>query len=93
MEHAAITDEIRRKVPQGTIYLYGSRTNDALRGGDIDLLVIGEPVSYADQIDLLLAIKARIGEQRIDLKLISPGQAASDAFVQSILPGAIKLLE
>lgn len=90
-EHAAIVEEIRNKMPAAAIYLYGSRTQDTLKGGDIDLLAIGPQVQYMDRIDILLAIKARIGEQKIDLKMATPEQAQRDAFIQSILPTAVLL--
>jgi len=90
-ERCAIVEEIRRKAPDAAIYLYGSRTDDQLRGGDIDLLAIATGCEWRDKIDILLAIKARIGEQRIDLNLMTPEQAAENAFVQSVLPRALPL--
>lgn len=90
-ERRAIVEEIHSKAPDTAIYLYGSRADDRLKGGDIDLLAISASLQWEDKIDLLLAIKARIGEQRIDLKIMTPAQAAQDAFVQSILPTAVRL--
>lgn len=90
-EHQAIVAEIRRKAPAADIYLYGSRADDRLKGGDIDVLAIAPAIEYQDKIDILLAIQSRIGEQRIDLKIVSPAQAHHDAFVQSILPAAVRL--
>jgi uncharacterized protein len=90
-ERRAIVEEIRAKVPRADIYLYGSRADDRLKGGDIDVLAIGPDFEWMDKIDILIAIKSRIGEQRIDLKLLTPEEAAEDAFVQSILPTAVSL--
>ena len=90
-ERRAIVEEIRRKLPDARIYLYGSRADESLRGGDIDLLVVGRGFEWADKIDMLIAIKARIGEQRIDLKLVTPEEAATDVFVQAVLPAAMRL--
>ena len=53
----------------GEIYLFGSRTNDTLKGGDIDLFIV--PATYNNltekKIDFLVKLKRSIGEQRIDV--------------------------
>lgn len=90
-ERHAIVEEIRRKAADAVIYLYGSRVDDRLRGGDIDLLVMTSEAEWPDKIDMLLAIKQRIGEQKIDLKLLRPEEAKKDTFVQAVLPGAVRL--
>lgn len=73
------------------VYLFGSRVRDDLKGGDIDLLVISESITFAQKLDILVGVKLRIGEQKIDLKIVTGDQAAEDPFVQSILPSAILL--
>lgn len=90
-EQTAIVQEIRNRDQDAVIYLYGSRTDNQLKGGDIDLLVVSQVIGYRDKVDILLDIKARIGEQKIDLKVVSAEALAKDAFVQSILPTAIRL--
>ena len=53
----------------GEIYLFGSRTDDSQRGGDIDLYVHStfcEKLA-AKKIDFLVEIKSKIGMQKIDL--------------------------
>jgi len=53
----------------GEIYLFGSRTNDTLKGGDIDLFIV--PETHNDlaekKIDFLVKLKRSIGEQKIDV--------------------------
>ena len=90
-ERQAIVEEIRNSRPDAEIFLYGSRVDDSLKGGDIDVLAIAACAELRDRIDIVLAIKSRIGDQRIDLKLVTPQQAADDEFVQSVLPGAARL--
>jgi len=92
-ERRSIVEEVRYKAPGALIYLYGSRTDDQLRGGDIDLLVIApEPeLEYGDRVDLLMAIKRKIGQQRIDLKILTPERSSHDEFAQAILPNALQL--
>ena len=53
------------------IWLFGSRVNDDVRGGDIDLYI--EPEIQAPdavvqaRLDALIELKQRLGEQKIDL--------------------------
>ncbi len=59
-------------------YLFGSRTRDDLRGGDIDLLIetgSNEPVEYAKELAFRSHLKFRIGEQKIDVLFIQPGDS------------------
>ncbi|MDX9696097.1 MAG: nucleotidyltransferase domain-containing protein, partial [Bacteroidales bacterium] len=61
-----------------TVSLFGSRTDDNKRGGDIDLLVsCGKKISsterYMLKIRFLVQLKKAIGDQKIDV-LIDGGQ-------------------
>jgi hypothetical protein len=76
--------------------LYGSRTKDELKGGDIDLLLITEQREAATNLlmqkhKILAAIKQLIGEQRIDFKIIAKAAIHDDPFVSIILPQSILL--
>jgi predicted nucleotidyltransferase len=57
------------------VRLFGSRLNDQLRGGDIDLLVecprpVPRPVWLATQITARL--QRKLGDRRIDVLVIDP---------------------
>ena len=86
-------DVIRSSVlkldPTAKIYLYGSRTQDHLKGGDIDLLVISEHIQFSDRITILTDILFQIGEQKIDLLIQTRSASIADEFVQNILKSAI----
>ncbi len=61
-----------------SVRLFGSRLNDALRGGDIDLLVdcarpVARPVWLAAQ--LTARLQRLLGERRVDVLLAAPGMA------------------
>ncbi|MCK5915065.1 MAG: nucleotidyltransferase domain-containing protein [Deltaproteobacteria bacterium] len=57
--------------PQSGLVLFGSRVDDSLRGGDIDLYITGFNRPAEQQLDakllFLVKVKRKIGEQRIDL--------------------------
>ena len=61
--------------PDARVRLFGSRTDDSARGGDIDLLVesdavIEQPVLVAARIGALLQLA--LGDQRIDVLISAP---------------------
>jgi len=63
----AIGEEVRRLDAKAEVYLFGSRVDDAARGGDIDLLVISETLGFRDVLRLRARILDRIGWQQLDL--------------------------
>ena len=63
----AIHEEIGRLDPKAEVYLYGSRVDDMARGGDIDLLVVSDRLSFRDVVRLRIRILDRIGWQQLDL--------------------------
>ena len=87
-EITAITD-ITKSVfgNNSTVRLFGSRTNDSLKGGDIDLLIqcnriISPSEQYKLKINFLVQLKKILGDQRIDV-LIEAKQQDSP-FIQTI---------
>ena len=71
---------IRREVAalvhaQAEVRLFGSRVQDGLRGGDIDLWV-SSPVAVPNRVLLAAQLVARLqmtlGDQRIDVRLVDP---------------------
>ncbi len=52
------------------VFLFGSRTDDSKRGGDIDLLIRTEcekKKSVLDRIRLIARLKQLLGDQKIDV--------------------------
>jgi len=66
-EISIITGSVNRLDPDAEVYLFGSRTDDAARGGDIDLLVVSEKLGFRDVLKLRREILDRIGWQQLDL--------------------------
>lgn len=60
-----------------TVRLFGSRVHDHLRGGDIDLHVIAEAAEQVDRHHegrFRRDLEDRIGDRRVDLLLLAPGE-------------------
>ena len=79
-----------------SLCLFGSRTDDALKGGDIDLLLrvskkILEKIKKL-KLDISREIKNRIGEQKIDILIIDQ-DPPKDAFHRLAIEHAIILKE
>ena len=76
--------------PGARVSLFGSRTRDDLRGGDIDLLV-ELPERSADKLSVSLRTSARlrmlIGERRIDVLVIDPQTAETPLIRAARLEG------
>ena len=78
------------------IRLYGSRTDDHLKGGDIDLLLLVNNPEFVDTLsarkhEILAQMKSLIGEQRIDLKITHKEELKEDPFLKSIMSTSILL--
>jgi len=49
------------------VYLFGSRIDDTKKGGDIDLYVESDDVSYDKQSKFWISLQIGLGEQKIDI--------------------------
>jgi len=55
--------------PKANIYLFGSRIDDSLQGGDIDLLVVSDCLTKKEIRLLRIEFFKYFGEQKIDILL------------------------
>ena len=80
---------------ESELYLYGSRVDDNKKGGDIDLLwVVSNSKVEAlnlEKYKILSRIKNLIGDQKIDLSIISKPQLKSDIFYSGVIKTAKKV--
>jgi predicted nucleotidyltransferase len=59
---------VMKYLPDAAIYLIGSRVNDNLKGGDIDILVIGKKeLTSQEKRNIKLAFYKELGEQKLDI--------------------------
>ena len=97
-EQRDIAEAARAVLPAGSrVCLFGSRVDDNLRGGDIDLLVEpGAALDAQQQVLLRTRLAARlyrlIGERRIDIVLATPGAADSRLIVAEARRQAVELV-
>ncbi|HLX11739.1 MAG TPA: nucleotidyltransferase domain-containing protein [Bacteroidota bacterium] len=67
-ESRIIRSAVDREFPGCALYLFGSRADDARRGGDIDLLIVGdEKRDLGKLLRLKIELKEHLGDQKIDI--------------------------
>ncbi|WP_019611789.1 nucleotidyltransferase domain-containing protein [Thioalkalivibrio sp. AKL7] len=70
-QQTIIREEVGRAFgPDARVKLFGSRVDDAARGGDIDLYIEadGTPDELLDQeLRLYVALQRQLGERRVDI--------------------------
>ena len=76
--------------------LFGSRVNDKAKGGDIDLLLIFSnrhlyEEALAKKITILVLLKEKLGDQKIDLVLTTLDLMQTDSFLDMIYDTSIIL--
>jgi len=83
-----LKESVRKSDPEAEIYLFGSRTNDQARGGDIDILVLSQRLTFKDQIKIKARIFKSLEEQAIHLVI---ARDMTDPFVRVALNEGIPL--
>ncbi|TWJ19307.1 nucleotidyltransferase family protein [Geobacter argillaceus] len=87
-EQAAILSTVKCLDTNARVYLFGSRVDDAKKGGDIDLLVMSDKLTLDDKRTIKMKLYELIGEQKIDLVLAADD---SDPFVKLALETGVEL--
>ena len=87
---ALLKREIQDRIPQGRVYVFGSRTNDSKRGGDVDILVVGtKHLSILDRIKVRTAFFRAYGMQKVDI--VSVTAEETSAFRDAVLRDAVEI--
>jgi predicted nucleotidyltransferase len=77
-EKNTIIEAVKNVDPNAKAWLFGSRTDDSKKGGDIDIAILSEKINK----DVMQKIKVRrficdkIGEQKIDIVTTIEGKEA-----------------
>ena len=81
---------VKRYLPNAEIYLIGSRANDELKGGDIDILVLDErELSGEEKRKIKIDYYKEAGEQKLDIASIKKDEQST--FKELALLDSIKL--
>ena len=67
IEKTTIVNAILEKDNNAQIFLFGSRTDDFKKGGDIDILVQSDEIGLLEIVKIKSTIFKHIPEQKIDL--------------------------
>lgn len=87
-EISAIKKNILRFDINAKVYLFGSRTNDKAKGGDIDVLVISNKIGFTEKLKIRTGIFKEIEEQKLDLVVKKDFE---DVFVKMIESDLVSL--
>ena len=90
IEKTTIVNAILEKDKNAQIFLFGSRTDDFKKGGDIDILVQSDEIGLLEIVKIKNTILKRIPQQKIDL-LISKSNETTH-FVDFISNQLISLI-
>ena len=90
-EKNAIVDAVKSADPDARVWLFGSRTDDSKKGGDIDIAILSERIKKEVMLEIQVRsfICDRIGEQRIDIVASAEGK---EAFFRLAVEEGIQLL-
>ena len=86
-----IVETIKEKVADAAVYLFGSRADDAKRGGDIDLFLnTSRAVSLSEKISLLTQLERKGINRKVDLIIQTP-EHKQDIIYQEVQQKGIRL--
>jgi predicted nucleotidyltransferase len=77
-EKNVIIEAVKNADPDARVWLFGSRTDDSKKGGDIDIAIFSEKINkdVMQGIQVRRFICDRIGEQKIDIITTKDGKEA-----------------
>jgi len=87
-EILAVKEAVSRLDPEARVCLFGSRVRDDRKGGDIDILIFSQHLTYDHKILLRKLLEKSLGERKIDILLARDTQ---EPFVQIALEECVWL--
>jgi predicted nucleotidyltransferase len=89
-EKDALIASVRQEDRDAKIWLFGSRTDNSKKGGDIDIAILSPSIHIPERMHIRRNIIDRIGERKIDI-LVSPDGA--DPFFRMAVETGIRIDE
>jgi len=83
-----IKNTIKGFDPKAEVFLFGSRIDDSLKGGDIDILIFSESMNLRSKLQLKSSLFEKMEEQKIDIII---EKIRSKPFIMYVLQKAIQL--
>jgi predicted nucleotidyltransferase len=77
-----------------TVYLFGSRTDENKKGGDIDLFITNQDknrLHLEAKVQFLAELKTKIGDRKIDVVFDNDFTRQKENFYRTILQDRVKL--
>ncbi|MBN8572118.1 MAG: nucleotidyltransferase domain-containing protein [Ignavibacteria bacterium] len=87
-EISAIKTSVQLFDSRAKVYLFGSRVDDKLKGGDIDILVLSEKIRQGDSFRIKSKIFEQLEEQKIDIVI---KKELDDPFSKYVFKSSIEL--
>jgi predicted nucleotidyltransferase len=89
-EKSVILEAVKSLDPLAGVWLFGSRTDDNKKGGDIDIAILSKIIAggVMQKIKLRRAICGKIGEQKLDIVASPDG---NDPFFRLAVAEGIQL--
>jgi len=66
-EKDAIVKSVKNADETAKVWLFGSRTDDTKKGGDIDIAIFSDKIDMIQKYYIKYAIEEKIGLQKIDI--------------------------
>jgi len=87
-EKQTLLQAIKQVDSKAKVYLFGSRVDDAKKGGDIDILIHSQTLNKQVLRKIKWQLIEQLGEQKMDI-IIS--RELKEPFVKLIMPAAVEL--
>jgi predicted nucleotidyltransferase len=88
-EKQVMIEAVKKADTEAALWLFGSRTDDTKKGGDIDIAILSPKIDLMKKIQIRRDILDRIGEQKIDIIVSRDG---SDPFFRLAQETGIRII-
>ena len=69
-EISNLLSSVKKFDADASVYLFGSRTDDSKKGGDIDIAVLSKKIDLKEKVDIKYNFFDVFGEQKLDIVIV-----------------------